>query len=90
MAMTERKSQSEEQKGEEGVGHEADGRSVQLVADSNRGRCVAEGSLGPGYRAVLRADLKEDHQVKELKMELDDSVYRVHYLQGEEMEIPGV
>lgn len=28
--------------------------------------------------------LKEDHQVKELKMEREDSVYRVHYLQGEE------
>lgn len=28
--------------------------------------------------------LKEDHQVKELKLELEDSVYRVHYLQGEE------
>src|SRR5690606_5473288 len=28
--------------------------------------------------------LREDHQVKELRLESDDSVYRVHYLQGEE------
>lgn len=30
--------------------------------------------------------LKEDHQVKELKIEKEDSVYRVHYLQGEEWQ----
>jgi hypothetical protein len=30
--------------------------------------------------------LKEDHQVKELKIEKEDSVYRVHYLQGEELQ----
>lgn len=28
--------------------------------------------------------LKKDHQVKELKLERGESIYRVHYLQGEE------